>query len=75
MLIIMLDSIRKHHQVSGCSGDKDFYSKENVELIELFDMKAVIPKKGKPGLSDQQRQSEPAFMKIRRRHSAIESNI
>ena len=75
LLLIMLDSIRKHYQVSGCSGDKGFYSKENVELIELFDMKAVIPKKGKLSLSDQQREGEPAFMKFRRKHSAIESNI
>ena len=75
MLIIILDSIRKRFQVSGCSGDKGFYSKENVELVELFDMKAVIPKKGKLSLSDQLRESEPAFMKLRRKHSAIESNI
>ena len=75
LLPIILDNIRKHYQVSGCSGDKGFHSKDNVELIELFDMKAVIPKKGKLGLSDQQRESEPAFMKFRRKHSAIESNI
>ena len=70
-----LDSIRKHFQISGCNSDKGFYSKGDVELVELFDMKAVIPKKGKLSLSDQLRESEPAFMKLRRKHSAIESNI
>ena len=67
--------IRKYFQVSGCSGDKGFYSKGDVEIIELFDMKSVIPKKGKLSLSDQLRESEPVFMKYRRKHSAIESNI
>ena len=39
---LIIDSIRKYFQVSGCSGDKGFYSKGDVEIIELFDMKAIL---------------------------------
>ena len=75
LLLPALDRIRKRYQVSLCSGDKGFFSKDDVELIELFDMKAVIPKKGKRSLADLQRESDPEFIKARRKHSAVESNI
>ena len=43
--------------------------------MELFDIKSVIPKKGKRSLSDLQREGDPEFIKVRRKHSAVESNI
>ena len=75
LLLPALDRIRQRYQVSLCSGDRGFFSKDDVELIELFDMKAVIPKKGKRSLADLQRESDPEFIKARRKHSAVESNI
>src|SRR5215510_4973253 len=47
LLLPSLDRIRERHQVSRCSCDKAFFSRDDVELLELFDIKAVIPKKGK----------------------------
>ena len=61
--------------MSSCSSDRGFYSKTDVDVIELFDIKAFIPKKGKRSLADIQRESDPDFIKAKRAHSAIESNI
>jgi len=75
LLLPSLDRIRQRYQVSRCSGDRGFFSKDDVEVMELFDIKAVIPKKGKRSLADIQRESDPEFIKAKRRHSAVESNI
>jgi len=42
--------------------------------MEISDIKAIIPKKGKRSLADLQRENDPEFIKAKRKHSAIESN-
>jgi len=46
MLLSSLDRINQRYQLLSCSGDKGFYSKEDVGIMELFGIKAVIPKRG-----------------------------
>ena len=46
LLLASLDRIRERYQISRCSCDKAFFSKDDVRLIELFDIKSVIPQKG-----------------------------
>jgi len=75
MLLPSLDRINQRYQLSSCSGDKGFYSKEDVDIMELYDIKAVIPKKGRRSLADIQRENDPDFIKAKRKHSAVESNI
>jgi hypothetical protein len=76
MLLPVIDRIRKYYEkLSGISSDKGFFSKIDVEIIELFNIKAFIPKKGKRSLADLQRENDPEFIKARRAHSAVESNI
>ena len=76
MLLPVIDRIKAYFKnVSQCSTDKGFFSKIDVQLLELFDIKAVIPKKGKRSQSDIERESDPAFIKAKRAHSAVESNI
>jgi hypothetical protein len=76
MLLPVIDRIRQYYEkLSGISSDKGFFSKIDVEIIELFNIKAFIPKKGKRSLSDLQRESAPEFIKAKRAHSAVESNI
>jgi hypothetical protein len=75
LLLPAIDRMRERYHVSRCSCDKAFFSKDDVELMELFDIKAVIPKKGKRSLTDIQRESDPEFIKAKRKHSAVESNI
>ena len=75
LLLPALDRINLRHRVSGCSGDKGFFSKGDIEVMEIFDIKAIIPKKGKRSLADLQRENDPDFIKAKRKHSAVESNI
>jgi hypothetical protein len=75
LLIPAIDRIRQHFTVSACSSDKGYYSKIDVELLELFDIKSFIPKKGKCSTVQLQKESDPAFIEAGHRHSAVESNI
>jgi hypothetical protein len=76
LLLPVIDRIRQlYEKVSSCSGDKGFFSKIDVEIMELFDIRAIIPKKGKRSLADLQRESDPKFIKAKHAHSAVESNI
>jgi hypothetical protein len=76
LLLPTIDRIRENHGlVASCSSDRGFFSKIDVDVIELFDIKAFIPKKGKRSLADIQRENDPEFIKAKRAHSAVESNI
>jgi hypothetical protein len=75
LLIPAIDRIRQHFEVSACSSDKGYFSKIDVELLELFDIKAYIPKKGKCSKVRLQKESDPVFIEARHKHNAIESNI
>jgi len=75
LLLPALDRIRQRYQISHCSGDKGFFSKSDIEVMELFDIESIIPKKGKRSLADLQKESDPDFIKAKHKHSAVESNI
>jgi hypothetical protein len=75
LLLPALDRIRERYTIYSGSGDRGFFSKDNVGVMEVFDIKAMIPKRGKRSLADLQRESEPEFIKAKCKHSAIESNI
>ena len=76
LLLPVIDRIRSHYKnVSSCSSDKGFFSKIDVQILEAFDIKTFIPKKGRRSLSDLQRESDTEFIKAKRKHSAVESNI
>lgn len=74
-VIPLADRILSRHKVGGWSFDKGFYSKPNKELLQLFIDNLVMPKKG--GLNNQEQEEEHSkgFLKHRKKHSAIESNI
>jgi hypothetical protein len=76
LLLPLIDRIRNiFGAISPCSCDKAFFSKIDVDVMELFAIKAVIPKKGKRSIADIQRESAGEFIKAKRAHSAVESNI
>ena len=75
LLLPAMDRIRRNFEISRCSGDKSFFSKTDIDIMELFDIKTVIPKKGKRNQAELQRENDPTFIKARHEHSAIESNI
>jgi len=61
--------------LSSCSFDKGYYSKENSEeLSKILDL-VVLPKKGRLSKKDQEREFSEDFIKYRKKHSAVESAI
>jgi transposase, IS5 family len=62
-------------QVSQVSYDRGFWSKENLERLETFLDRAVLPKKGRWSEQDRQRERHPEFIRAKRKHSAVESDI
>jgi len=76
LLLPVIDRIRNNYgKVSSCSSDRGFFSKIDIDVLEIFDIKAIIPKKGKRNLAEIQKENDPNFIKAKHRHSAVESNI
>ena len=75
LLIPTVERINQKYMLSACSSDKGYYSKKGVETIEQSGITAFIPKKGKCSLAQKQKESDPAFIEARHKHSAVESNI
>ncbi len=62
-------------EVRSASLDKGFLSPANQrDLAQIVDL-PVLPKKGKCSKAEQARESDPRFVRLRRRHSAVESAI
>ena len=57
------------------SFDKGFWSPNNLEQLEAILKRAVLPKKGKLSADDKKRESHPEFIRAKRKHSAVESDI
>jgi IS5 family transposase len=58
------------------SFDKGYYSKDNQDFLEKSPIDLpVLPKRGRHNKEDKERESNPAFKKLRNKHSAVESNI
>ncbi|HEX8607465.1 MAG TPA: ISNCY family transposase [Pedobacter sp.] len=58
------------------SFDKGFWSKDNhTTLKDAAIEQVILPKKGRHSKEDKERESTPAFKKLRNAHSAVESNI
>jgi hypothetical protein len=61
--------------VQSASMDKGFHSPANqAGLAEIVDL-PVLPKKGKCSAAEAERESAPEFIRLRRRHSGVESAI
>lgn len=65
----------QQHPVSSWSYDKGFYSKENKEALKQHVDKVVMPKKGKRNQKETTEEEQPAFIRGKNKHSAVESNI
>lgn len=62
--------------ISSHSFDKGFWSKENLAVLAKQPIATVVlPKRGRHTKEDKERENEPGFKILRRKHSAIESNI
>jgi hypothetical protein len=57
------------------SFDKGFHSPSNRQALEERLELVALPKKGRHSMADRERETAPAFIKARRKHSAVESAI
>lgn len=62
--------------ISSHSFDKGFWSKDNLEILNNHNVETVVlPKRGNYTKADKERESNRAFKVLKRKHSAVESNI
>jgi len=61
--------------IASISFDKGFTRKEDYELLSLYIPVVVMPKRGKKNEAESERESGRKFAALRRRHSAVESQI
>ncbi len=63
-------------KINSHSFDKGFYSKDNLNILQQdYTTGAVLPKRGRHNKEDKERESSKSFKKLRKAHSAVESNI
>ena len=63
-------------QIYSASFDRGFYSKTNQEVLKDKVVKLIMPKKGKLSSKDKEAiKSDLEYQKLRRKHSAVESDI
>jgi hypothetical protein len=63
------------YKVDTWSFDKGFFCKENKELLMEQITKVIMPKKGKCNKAEREEETSRSFTKLRKKHSAVESNI
>lgn len=61
--------------LSQVSYDKGFWSPDNLVKLEALLERPVLPKKGKLSADDKKRECHPEFIRAKRKHSAVESDI
>jgi len=62
-------------QIASLSFDKGFTRAEDRDLLSLYVPTVVMPKRGKKNAAETARESDKRFVVLRRRHSAVESDI
>ena len=62
-------------EVKTMSFDKGFHSPANQTELKQRLESVILPKKGRLSEADKARESDPAFVRLRRQHSAVESAI
>jgi transposase, IS5 family len=62
-------------RLASLSFDRGFTREEDRQLLELYITQVIMPKRGKRNLQEQEREQQLSFIALRRKHSAIESDI
>jgi hypothetical protein len=65
----------KYGTLHSASFDKGFHSDENQAGLKKIVKLVVLPKKGKWSAEDTARESDPDFVRLRKKHAAVESAI
>ena len=72
---LLEETTRQHGPLDSASFDKGFHSPKNQTELERIVNRVVLPKKGKLSAGDLERESDPVFLRLRKKHSAVESAI
>jgi len=75
ILPVIADLAQRFPNLRSVSLDKGFHSPANQQQLAELVPFPVLPKKGKCTASEAQREADPEFRALRRRHSAVESAI
>jgi hypothetical protein len=75
IVLKLASKILGKYKVGSWSFDKGFWHKDNWELLKDEVGKLVMPKKGKRNLAQEAEETNRGFVRLRMKHSAIESNI
>ena len=77
MILPIMDRILSKYQAKSWSTDKGFSTKDNKAIIGLClpDLELVMPKRGKRNKAEEEEEKGKSFVKLKNKHSAIESNI
>lgn len=75
IVIPMADKLLAKYNIESWSFDKGYYSHITKELLKLYVPQVIMPKKGKLNQQEKQEESQRVFVKKRKQHSAVESNI
>lgn len=75
--IPMITKVKEHFtNIYSASFDRGYYSPANQEGLSLLVSKLILPKKGKVSKKEKDKiQGDREYRKLRKKHSAVESNI
>ena len=75
--ISIITKVKEHFDnVYSASFDRGYYSPSNQEELSKLVQKVILPKKGKISKNEQDKiRADKEYMILRRKHSAVESNI
>jgi len=71
----IIENYTSGYNLESISFDRGYYSKLLKKYLEGHFEKVIMPKRGKKTLAQQAEESEEGYKQLRRRHSAVESNI
>ena len=75
IVLKLASKIIEQYKVGSWSFDKGFWHKDNWELLKEEVGKLVMPKKGKGNLAQEAEETDRGYVRLRMKHSVIESNI
>ena len=75
VLLQIADKVLLNHKVQSWSYDRGYWNADNKAVLSLSVPKVVMAKKGKLSMSEKEEEEQPDILKLKNRHSAVESNI
>jgi len=72
---LLEETCARFPETTSASMDKGFHSPANQRALAALVPFPVLPKKGKCSAAEAAREGDPEFIRLRRRHSAVESAI